>query len=1221
MRHLLLFAGLAVGAIGGAGLTSKPVWAQVTSDGTLNTTVSTIGNDARIIDGTAVGGNLFHSFGQFSIPTGGSAAFDLVNTPNVSTIFSRVTGGTVSNIDGVIQTTNSNNPVSLFLINPAGILLGPNASLNIGGSFIGTTASSIKFANGSEFASTATPLPGPLLTVSVPIGLQMGNNLGTIVNQAFNFVANPKSTLALVGGDLRLQDSYLNAPDGHIELGSIGSNSFVSLLPNASGWRFGYSGVTAFQNILADNSFVDASGNGGGTIQLRGGAIQLLNGSQAYVITTGPVSGGGIVVQAQDSLSVVGLNPISGFSSEILTIVSPDATGDAGSITVQAPSLKVADGGLIASLGLGSGKVGNIAIQSNQVNVLASSANDQAGSIVTFVASGAQGNGGDITLDTQQLSLLNGGQISASTEGIGNAGNLTVRAQTIMGIAQADTPTQTGLFSSVLPDSIGRGGSITIATQQLSLQGGAAVISGTAGAGNAGDIAVQAATIVADNTGSSPDYVSGLLATSFPGATGNAGNLSVNTQTLSLLNGAKLSSSVAGTGNGGDITVRANTIDAIGNLDTQTSVSLISAAVAPEGTGNAGNISIATDRLNLNGAQIVSATLGNGNAGNITISATDVVATGASQDGAIPAGIFAAVGPGARGEAGSLIISTDRLRLNQGAEISTATLGLGNAGQVTIRASDFASIDGIGPLGNAVSNISSTVAEQAVGEGGSLTIQAKQLRVTNGGQISASTLGQGNAGNISAQADTLLVQGGAQDGTLRSNISATSTSNFAAGWINLRADQLRVDQGAFVSVNSSATGSAGDLVLTANDLQVANGGSLQAQVRDGRSGQIAILTNSLALTNGKISTSTLGSGRGGQIKVEANTIALTDNSRIESDTSGAGNAGSIAVTAQTTMLQTSSLSSQSTSNGNGGLISLDTRDLLLTANSSISTASNGSGNAGNLSFEAQQTSLQNGSQITSRSTGSGNGGSLSLIGETLQLRKGASINSSTASGNGGNLNLSFSGLLDLRTLSQLTAEAKGNGNGGNITIAAQFVLGFGNSDIIANAFQGNGGNIQITTQGILGLQLRPQLTPKNDITASSQFGVNGTVQIQVLSIDPSNGLMGLPVSMAVPSRQIAAGCTRTDDSSFVVTGRGGIPDNPTQPLRSDRAWADTRNLSPFLTPSSVSQPANTPTVLAPTPIVEASSLRYINGQLELVVTNSLVPTIKAAPCARAIDIL
>lgn len=101
----------------------------------------------------------------------------------------------------------------------------------------------------------------------------------------------------------------------------------------------------------------------------------------------------------------------------------------------------------------------------------------------------------------------------------------------------------------------------------------------------------------------------------------------------------------------------------------------------------------------------------------------------------------------------------------------------------------------------------------------------------------------------------------------------------------------------------------------------------------------------------------------------------------------------------------------------------------------------------------------------------------------------------------------------MRRDSQISAESGGKGNGGNITINAPFIIGLENSDIIANAVQGNGGNINITTEGIFGLEFRDRLTPENDITASSKFGVNGMVQINNIGIDPSSGLVELPVNL------------------------------------------------------------------------------------------------------------
>lgn len=246
--------------------------AQVASDGTTNTTVNSIGNNFTILNGIDKGNNLFHSFSNFSIPTGGSAKFDLVNTPNITTIFSRVTGGNVSQIDGLITTLNSSNPVSLFLMNPNGIMFGQNASLNIGGSFVGTTANSIQFSDGVEFSAVNTSA-SPLLTMSVPIGLQMGSNPGAIRvqgtghNLTFDSVrfpqffppfkretnptgltVQPGQTLALVGGDVFLEGGQILAEKGRIELGSV-SSGLVNLSPKSSGFALGYKGVSNFQNI------------------------------------------------------------------------------------------------------------------------------------------------------------------------------------------------------------------------------------------------------------------------------------------------------------------------------------------------------------------------------------------------------------------------------------------------------------------------------------------------------------------------------------------------------------------------------------------------------------------------------------------------------------------------------------------------------------------------------------------------------------------------------------------------------------------------------------------------------------------------------------------------------------------------------------------------------------------------------------------------------------
>ena len=152
-------------------LISVPVNAQIISDTTLpsNSYVEYEGNTNRIEGGTIKGSNLFHSFEQFSVLTGNEAYFN--NNINIQNIIISYTGKSISNIDGILKANGTAN----FSANPNGIIFGNNAKLKYGGSFLATTANQINFADDTKF-STNNPQPNPLLTVSVPIGLQINSN-------------------------------------------------------------------------------------------------------------------------------------------------------------------------------------------------------------------------------------------------------------------------------------------------------------------------------------------------------------------------------------------------------------------------------------------------------------------------------------------------------------------------------------------------------------------------------------------------------------------------------------------------------------------------------------------------------------------------------------------------------------------------------------------------------------------------------------------------------------------------------------------------------------------------------------------------------------------------------------------------------------------------------------------------------------------------------------
>ena len=237
-------------AMGGAISTSGDcALAQITPDGTLGAESSVVtptnidGRTTERIDGGATrGANLFHSFEKFSVPTGGAAYFN--NAANIQNIFSRVTGTSVSNIDGLLR---ANSTANLFLLNPNGIIFGPNASLNIGGSFVGSTANAIQFGNQGFFSASDLNSP-PLLTVNpsaflfnqiaaasiqnnsvAPAGIDPTGS----VNISGLRVPDDRSLL-LVGGNIGMDGGRLNAFGGQVKLGGLAGsgNSWVKC-----GWQ------------------------------------------------------------------------------------------------------------------------------------------------------------------------------------------------------------------------------------------------------------------------------------------------------------------------------------------------------------------------------------------------------------------------------------------------------------------------------------------------------------------------------------------------------------------------------------------------------------------------------------------------------------------------------------------------------------------------------------------------------------------------------------------------------------------------------------------------------------------------------------------------------------------------------------------------------------------------------------------------------------------------
>jgi large exoprotein involved in heme utilization and adhesion len=184
--------------------------------------------------------------------------------------------------------------------------------------------------------------------------------------------------------------------------------------------------------------------------------------------------------------------------------------------------------------------------------------------------------------------------------------------------------------------------------------------------------------------------------------------------------------------------------------------------------------------------------------------------------------------------------------------------------------------------------------------------------------------------------------------------------------------------------------------------------------------------------------------------------------------------------------------------------------------------------------------------------GTGPAGNLQIQAGTIRLNNQGVITAAAAGGDKGNITVDSQDI-QMRRGSAITTNATGASAGGNIIIKTDTLVALENSDITANALNNRGGNVSINAQGIFGTEFRPQLTPESDITATGAEGLNGVVQINTPDVDPSSGLVELPATVIDVEGLVARNfcAAKQAGSSFRVTGRGGLPASPNDPLTDE----------------------------------------------------------------------
>ncbi|AOY81685.2 filamentous hemagglutinin N-terminal domain-containing protein [Moorena producens JHB] len=711
------------------------------------------GLPAELIEGGVQRGvNLFHSFDQFNVGQG--LRVYLANPAGIENILSRVTGINPSDIQGTLGVDGAAN---LFLLNPNGIIFGSNASLDVQGSFVGSTANAIAWGDDGYFSATE-PETSRLLTINPgalffnQVGLVSGNiiNTGTLavgkdltlsalkldlqgrLSAGGNLTLSAIETLkvrdsldlpfvAAAGEKLLLMGNQtidilaLTHPDsGLFSLGDLVLRSANPITGNAHYWSGGNFSIDKIDGTLGD-----LSSPHGSMIRSAGDvSFNSYDGASLNIF-----AGGSVTVE---KVEITGSDPTNNIQETVT--LSDDTT-----ISIDGSSRPTLD------IRAGTTEIDNpmpITGNPRPNQLVLSEAPPTTATIKIGEVMIAQPNGQVFLTNQYQPNSAVTGSIEVTTINTSNTSNTVENAGDVIIDSGKDimligtNPDDQGLIFADTSGP-GQGGQIKlVANQEILLRDDFFVTSDTSGSGNGGEITIEAESVTVD----------GAVVAARTLGEGDAGSVRIKTKRLQVLDEGQVSASTFAEGDAGDVTINAKeSVQVIGIAVSgeDTFPSLISTRANPNSTGDGGNLKIKTQQLLVkNGAQVSASTFAEGDAGSLTIEAKELVEViGVSADGNFGSGILAQALENSTGDAGSLKIKTQQLLVKDGAQVNAVTFGEGDGGSLTISAKEPVQVIGKSPDGKFPSGIFVEAFEDSTGNAGSLKINTQLLLVFDGGRV------------------------------------------------------------------------------------------------------------------------------------------------------------------------------------------------------------------------------------------------------------------------------------------------------------------------------------------------------------------------------------------------------------------------------------------------------------------------------------------------------